>query len=144
MPRIPLLLTAAAFIALAAAACSTTDQPTAAVTPPPPAFSSGVPNLGGLPDLIVDEQATQQNWIVRVEDLPANFCSVQEGGVTAGTHTIIRFTVTTPNIGSGDVYVGSPLKHMDPNGDGSFADADGMFEFATCHQHFHFRNYATY
>ena len=75
MRRTP-LLAAAAFMALAAAACSTTDQPTAAVTPPPPAFSSGVPNLGGLPDLIVDEKATQQNWIVRVEDLPANFCSV--------------------------------------------------------------------
>jgi hypothetical protein len=33
---------------------------------------------------------------------------------------------------------------MDPNGDGSFADQDGLFEFATCHQHFHFQHYATY
>jgi hypothetical protein len=145
MRRPALLLTVVALVSLATAACSTSDQPTAAVAPPTkPAFSSGVPNLNGLPDLIVDEKATQQNWIVRVEDLPADFCSVQEGGVTPGTHTIIRFTVTTPNIGKGDVFVGSPLKHMDPNGDGSFSDADGMFEFASCHQHFHFRNYATY
>ena len=130
---------------VAAAACSTADQPTSvAASPPAPAASSGVPNLNGLPDLIVDEKATQQNWVVRVEDLPAEFCSVQEGGVTPGTHTIIRFTVTTPNIGTGDVFVGSPLKHMDPNGDGNFSDSDGMFEFASCHRHFHFQNYATY
>ena len=98
----------------------------------------------GLPDLIVDSDATQQNWVNRVEDLPADFCSVVEGGVTPGTHNILRFTVTTPNIGDADVFVGSPLRHMDPNGDGSFADADGLFEYATCHQHFHFQHYATY
>jgi len=98
----------------------------------------------GLPDLIVDSDATQQNWVNRVEDLPADFCSVVEGGVTPGTHNILRFTVTTPNVGDADVFVGSPLRHMDPNGDGNFADADGLFEYATCHQHFHFQHYATY
>src|SRR5204862_355226 len=108
------------------------------------ANSSGVPDTSALPDLIVDSTARQNNWVNRDEDLPADFCSVQEGGVPPGMHSIIRFTVTTPNIGLGDVFVGSPLKHMDPNGDGSFADADGLFEFATCHQHFHFQHYATY
>jgi hypothetical protein len=108
------------------------------------AYSSGTPDLVGMPDLIVDEKATRNNWLVRVEDLPANFCSVQEGGITPGTHTLLRFTVTTPNVGDADVFVGSPLAHMDPNGDGSFADADGLFEFASCHAHFHFQNYATY
>ena len=129
------------------AACSNPDQ-----TPAAPQLeaasdrlaSSGTPDLSALPDLVVDAKATQNNWLVRVEDFPADFCSVQEGGVTPGTHKVVRFTVTTPNIGKGDVFVGSPLKHMDPNGDGSFADADGMFEFASCHAHFHFRNYATY
>jgi hypothetical protein len=127
-------------------ACARSEQPTAvrAAVPVRPLASSGVPDTSALPDLIVDSKATQNNWVVRVEDLPADFCSVIEGGVTPGTHTIIRFTVTTPNIGAGDVFVGSPLKHMDPNGDGSFADADGLFEFAQCHQHFHFQHYATY
>jgi hypothetical protein len=139
----PLLLAVAACAALVTAACSTIEQPTAAS--PRVALSSGVPDTtSGLPDLIVDARATEQNWVVRVEDLPADFCSVQEGGVTPGTHTIIRFTVTTPNIGKGDVFVGSPLKHMDPNGDGNFADQDGLFEFASCHGHFHFQHYATY
>lgn len=140
----PALLCFTAAAAFAAAACATTDQPTAVSAPGRPVLSSGVPDTGALPDLIVDAKATTQNWVVRVEDLPADFCSVQEGGVTPGTHTIIRFTVTTPNIGKGDVFVGSPLAHMDPNGDGSFADQDGLFEFASCHGHFHFQHYATY
>ena len=142
--RHPLLLPLAALL-VAATACSAVDTPTsAAPEPATPMYSSGVPDTSALPDLIVDPKATQQNWVVRVEDLPYNFCSVQEGGVTPGTRTLLRFTVTTPNIGKGDVFVGSPLKHMDPNGDGSFADQDGLFEFASCHGHFHFQHYATY
>jgi hypothetical protein len=145
MRRSPSRFRLSALLVLAAAACATPDHPTAPRAPAGPLASSGVPDTtSGLPDLIVDSKATQNNWLVRVEDLPANFCSVQEGGVTPGTHTIIRFTVTTPNIGKGDVFVGSPLKHMDPNGDGNFSDSDGLFEFATCHQHFHFQHYATY
>src|SRR5687768_12677330 len=128
------------------AACATpADQPTELHSQHAPASAFGEPpDLEGLPDLVVDEKATANNWVVRVEDLPANFCSVQEGNVTPGTRTIIRFTVTTPNIGDADVFVGNPIDHMDPNGDGNTADQDGMFEFASCHNHFHFQNYATY
>ena len=141
-----LRLTVASTVLAVVVACATADSPTSTPTlsPGSVAKSSGVPYTAELPDLIVDSKATQNNWVTRVEDLPANFCSVQEGGVTAGTHTIIRFTVTTPNIGKGDVFVGSPLAHMDPNGDGNFSDSDGLFEFASCHQHFHFQHYATY
>jgi hypothetical protein len=130
--------------ALLLTACSTADQSTAVRAPNAPLKSSGVPYTGELPDLIVDAKATENNWLVRVEDLPASFCSVEEGHIDPGTHTLLRFTVTTPNIGKGDVYVGSPLKHMDPNGDGDFSDADGLFTFASCHAHFHFEHYATY
>jgi hypothetical protein len=98
----------------------------------------------GLADLIVDEKATRNNWLVRVEDFSPGLCSVEEGNLAAGEHPVLRFTVTTPNVGDADVFIGSPLQHMDPNGDGSFADRDDMFEFARCHDHFHFRNYATY
>ncbi len=134
-----------AFITLGlVAACATTESPTSTAAPGSATRSSGVPYTGALPDLIVDAKATQNNWVTRVEDFPADFCSVQEGGVNPGTHTVIRFTVTTPNIGQGDVFVGSPLAHMDPNGDGNFADQDGLFQFASCHGHFHFQHYATY
>jgi hypothetical protein len=109
-----------------------------------PQFDQNTVDLDGLPDLFVDAKATQNNWGVRVEDLPADFCSVIEGEVTPGVHTLLRFTVTTPNKGDADVHIGSPLKHMDPNGDGDFSDQDGLFEFASCHAHFHFQHYATY
>lgn len=133
-------------LAIGLYACVDANRPTA-TTPadaPAPQYTQNTVDTDGLPDLIVDSKATQNKWLTRVEDFPADFCSVQEGGVTPGTHTVIRFTVTTPNIGDADVFVGSPLNHMDPNGDGSYADSDGLFEFATCHQHFHFQNYAKY
>jgi hypothetical protein len=101
------------------------------------ALGAGAPARAlGLPDLIVDTVTLQQNWLVRDEKLAADACSVIEGGVTAGTHRLIRFTVTTPNVGDADVYVGNPADHIAAN--------DGLFEFATCHQHYHFRNYAKY
>jgi hypothetical protein len=90
----------------------------------------------GMPDLIVRSDVLRDHWVVRVEDLPAEFCSVQEGGITPGRHPLIRFTVTTPNIGTADVFVGDPNEH--------FAAGDGLFEFATCHKHYHFRHYALY
>ncbi len=51
------------------------------------------------PDLIVDQKRLLQNWVVRVENLPANFCSVQEGGVTPGEHTLFRFRHPRPGLG---------------------------------------------
>ncbi len=129
---------------LLAGCSSTVDQPTSLQPIAATAYSSGVPDLDGLPDLIVDEKATRNNWLVRVERLAPDFCSVIEGDVTPGERTLLRFTVTTPNIGDGDVFVGNPIEHMDPNGDGSYADADQLFELSTCHDHFHFKNYATY
>lgn len=88
------------------------------------------------PDLIVDQKRLLQNWVVRDENLPASFCSVQEGGVTPGEHTLLRFTVSTPNIGTADVNLGDPNAHVAAN--------DGLYEYATCHRHFHFRHYTLY
>lgn len=90
----------------------------------------------GLPDLIVRSDVLRDHWVVRIEDLPAEFCSVEEGGITPGTRKLIRFTVTTPNIGTADIFVGDPNTHV--------AAGDGLFEFASCHNHYHFRHYALY
>jgi hypothetical protein len=95
-----------------------------------PAFAQG------LPDLIVRPEATAQQWVVRDENLPADACSVIEGGVTPGNHRLLRFTVMTANVGDADINIGDPKAHFDAN--------DGLFELAICHQHFHFRNYAIY
>ena len=90
----------------------------------------------GKPDLIVDQKRLLQNWVVRDEKLQANFCSVEEGGITPGEHTLLRFTVSTPNIGTADVNLGDPNAHV--------AAGDGLYEYATCHRHFHFRHYTLY
>ena len=149
--RTSVVMTAAAVAIVAA--CVAVEKPTAAShdhAVPATQFThvndpSRVDTGGGrLPDLIVDAKATQNSWRVKEEFLDGTLCSVEEGNVTPGTRRIIRFTVSTPNQGEADVFVGSPLKHMDPNGDGDFSDQDGMFEFASCHNHFHFKHYATY
>lgn len=90
----------------------------------------------GRPDLIVDQKRLLQNWVVRVENLPESFCSVQEGGVTPGQRTLLRFTVSTPNVGTADVDLGDPNAHV--------AAGDGLYEYAPCHRHFHFRHYTLY
>src|SRR5882762_5700498 len=94
------------------------------------------PDLTGTPDLIVDSKTLQNHWIVRDEDFLATACDAIEGGISAGAHRVIRFTVSTPNVGDADIFIGDPNVH--------FNDNDGLYEFATCHQHFHFRHYARY
>lgn len=107
---------------------------------------AGIDTGGGrLPDLIVDSDITAEQWVVRDENLPATYCSVEEGGVTPGVRRVLRMTVMTPNIGTADNFVGNPLDHVGPMAaDGSFPQSDGLFEFAPCHNHFHFRHYALY
>ena len=90
-------------------------------------------DLDGLPDLVLSDNLGQQ-WVVRDENLAANFCSVIEGGVEPGLRRLVRFTVQANNIGDADIFIG------DPN-DPKLAD---LFEFAECHHHHHFKNYATY
>lgn len=90
----------------------------------------------GLPDLIVDPARLAKSWAIYEQSFPTTSCSVQESGMSPGDHRVLRFTVSTPNVGTGAVSVGDPLAHL--------AADDGLFEFATCHNHLHFRNYATY
>ena len=113
----------AAVVVLPTALAVTLHKSKAAVPPPKP-------------DLIVDQKRLLQNWVVRDEKLPASFCSVEEGGITPGEHTLLRFTVSTPNIGTADINLGDPNVHFQNN--------DGLYEYATCHRHFHFRHYTLY
>jgi len=115
--------------------CSSGDRPAGPGQLPPPAYDH-VQDLDGTPDLIVDAKRLATSWVVYDQTFAAGVCSVVEGDVQPGDHRVLRFTVTTPNIGDADVFVGNPLDHVAAN--------DGLFEFATCHNHFHFRHYATY
>lgn len=101
-------------------------------------------DLEGLPDLVPDPHKLAATWVIMEEEFVDGQCSVEEGNIPTGRHRSLRFSVLINNLGDADLFVGDPLKHMDPNGDGDFSDQDGQFEFANCHKHFHFRNYATY
>src|SRR5207248_8384005 len=98
--------------------------------------AKGFTTPAGKPDLIVDQKRLLQNWVVRVENLPASFCSVEEGNITPGERVLLRFTVSTPNIGTADLALGDPNEHV--------AAGDGLYEYASCHRHFHFRHYTLY
>jgi hypothetical protein len=69
------------------------------------------PDQNGTPNLIVDAKVLSQHWIVRNENFVSDACDVVEGGVQAGNHAVIRFTVSTPNIGDADMYIGDPNVH---------------------------------
>jgi Lysyl oxidase len=88
------------------------------------------------PNLVVRSDVLGSQWVVRDEKISATACSAIEGGVTPGLRRLVRFTVMTPNIGNQDIFVGDPNEHV--------AAGDGLFEFASCHRHYHFRHYALY
>ena len=88
------------------------------------------------PNLSVREDVLGSQWVVREENISPNSCSAIEGEVEPGLRRLVRFTVMTPNTGNRDIFVGDPNDH--------FAANDGLFELATCHNHFHFRHYALY
>ena len=96
--------------------------------------SSATPVDG--PNLSVRSDVLGSQWVVRDEKISANACSAIEGGVAPGLRRLVRFTVMTPNTGNEDIFVGDPNDHV--------AADDGLFEFASCHNHFHFRHYALY
>ena len=122
-------------IGLAAAAALSACGPTDRRAVSGPQFDH-VQDLDGTPDLIVDGQRLADSWVVYDQTFSTTACSVVEGGVAPGEHRVLRFTVTTPNIGDADIFIGDPNVHVAAN--------DGLFEFATCHNHYHFRHYATY
>lgn len=88
------------------------------------------------PNLSVREDVLGSQWVVRDEKISSTACSAIEGEVTPGLRRLVRFTVMTPNTGNQDIFVGDPNDHVAAN--------DGLFEFASCHHHYHFRHYALY
>lgn len=117
-------------LALLIPACANTldESTTIAAASRPPI------DLDGTPDLFVREDILSQKWQVRNIDIVAGSCEQIEGNITPGEHRVVRFAVGTANIGDADLVVGDPNEAIN----------QGLFEFAECHHHYHFRNYATY
>ena len=81
------------------------------------------------PDLIIWGPATSPTLIMRT--FASNDCEVVEGCATPGTHRLLSFTTETRNIGAGDLVIGDP-------------STNALFEFASCHGHYHFEQFADY
>lgn len=86
------------------------------------------------PDLIVDRDFLRAQIYVTEETFSPLGCTVREGCVTSpGTHLLLRFMSSTPNVGQTDLFVGDPHDCL-----------EGLFQFSECHQHLHFQEYADY
>jgi hypothetical protein len=94
-------------------------------------------NLGGqgggsLPDLTIDAGDLQQSLLIETRNFPPDDCALVEGCVDApGVRKLLRFNTVTPNLGPGDVFLGDPLENEN-------------FVYSSCHNHYHFEQYADY
>lgn len=84
----------------------------------------------GCPDLVVD--AARFSPRVVTQTFNANSCAVREDETEPGTRKLLKFTFTTPNVGAGDLIVGSPDLHPE------------WFDFGECHGHWHFKEFSDY
>jgi Lysyl oxidase len=94
------------------------------------------------PDLIVSNARLKNSVSFQTEGFAESSCTAKEGKFASGVYRTVRFDVATINIGNQDLYIGDPKTQTDLNHDGD--PRDGLFEWAECHQHFHYRRYATY
>jgi hypothetical protein len=86
-----------------------------------------------LPDLIVNPAVLRANLVVTRENFSQTQCAVVEGCVSSrGQHQLLRFAVSTPNIGAGDLVIGDP------------AACPGLFHQSECHGHLHYKEFADY
>ncbi len=119
-------------VALATLALLASGLATAALPWSEPVTQIPCPSANRCPDLYVDPVKLRTNF-VETRSFASNSCSVREGHVPSpGAHKLLKFTFTTPNVGTGNLHVGRPSDHPE------------WFEFGTCHGHAHFREYADY
>lgn len=81
-------------------------------------------------DLVVD--GNRFNPRIQTRTFTQSDCNVREGSTIVGTRTLLRFTFTTPNLGTADLVIGNPA--LNPL----------WFEYGPCHGHYHFKEYADY
>lgn len=101
---------------------------------------AGVPDAravpdGGLPDITVNTNRLIVDLAVEERTFAADACELDPdeacvGG--SGTRRLLRFSVETPNIGTGDLFLGTPSPGND------------TFVYSSCHMHYHFLGYAEY
>lgn len=93
---------------------------------------SGLPEL---PDLALDRDTLATDLSIETRDFGGDACELTEvdrcvGGT--GERRLLRFSVSTMNVGTADLVLGDPAAHP------------GQFEFSSCHGHHHLVDYASY
>jgi hypothetical protein len=89
---------------------------------------------GPCPDLRLNGDVLSQSIFIETRDIDPRSCSVDEGTIlSGGRRRLMRFSTSATNIGTGDLFLPDPA-----------LDHSGIFEFAKCHGHYHFKGYADY
>jgi hypothetical protein len=90
-----------------------------------------------LPDLTVSAATLRNSVGFGPITVAPSSCEVREACVDQpGTRSTLHFDVTTPNVGTADLVLGSPLGEAAALGEG--------FVYSRCHEHYHFAGYALY
>lgn len=85
-----------------------------------------------LPDIKVDEAQVLRSLEVTTRTFASDACEIFEGCIMQpGERKLLRFDLRTPNIGEGDLFLGHP-------------EGNPLFEYSSCHGHYHFNGYANY
>lgn len=85
-----------------------------------------------LADLTIDAEQIVSSAHFETYDFQEGSCSFFEGCIGGlGERKLLRFDLRTPNIGDGDMLLGNP-------------NGNPIFEYSTCHDHYHFNGYANY
>lgn len=88
---------------------------------------------GPCQDLALDVSQLTGSILIETRDVATTSCSVAEGTIFApGQRRLLRFTTFVTNVGTADLFLGDP------------ASNSAAFEYATCHGHYHFKDYADY
>jgi hypothetical protein len=86
----------------------------------------------GCPDLTIDPGILLASPVIDIHTFAASDCAVVEGEAIAGTRKMLLFSTQSNNRGPGALFLGNPADHPE------------WFEFATCHGHYHIKDYADY
>lgn len=85
-----------------------------------------------LADLAIDGAFAAESATIRRINFQEGSCSFFEGCIGAlGQRDLLRFSLRTPNIGDGDMFLGDPT-------------GNDLFVYSSCHDHYHFEGYANY
>ena len=85
----------------------------------------------GCPDLVVGRQGLE-HWDTGLMNFPASSCSVLERQIGPGIRRLLRFPTSVGNHGFGDFVLGGVGRNP------------SLFEYAVCHGHQHYKDYADY